>query len=36
MTKETEKLKSIILAVKSYPYLPMGLLQLIEQMEGTT
>jgi hypothetical protein len=35
MTTETDKLKAILAAVKAYPFLPMGLLQLIEQMEKT-
>jgi hypothetical protein len=35
MTTETDKLKAIINAVKAYPYIPRGLLELIEQMEKT-
>jgi len=35
MTTETDKLKAILAAVKAYPFLPMGLLQLIEQLEET-
>jgi len=31
----TEKLEAILAAVKAYPFLPMGLLQMIEQMEKT-
>jgi len=36
MTTETDKLKAILAAVKAYPFLPMGLYDLIETMEKTT